>query len=93
MREMFKVGYPGLADDLAADRARRSITSSPAPEPQRHGSGWREAAPLTSPPGVELADRLVAQQDRLDQAERIEQFAKAAQTEAAMKQAGPTDEK
>ena len=96
-RDMFKVGYPGLADDLAADRARRRVTSSPAPEPQRQrGSGWAPERPLEPAGGqstIAACDRLVDAQDKIDRAELIERHTKAAQTEAAMKQAeGPTDE-
>jgi hypothetical protein len=44
--------------------------------PPAGGSGWRTAAPLQPPHGVELCDRLVDHQDDLDMAKRIEENAR-----------------
>ena len=46
-------------------------------QPQR-GTGWRDEIPLSSPPGVELADRLMDHQDAKDRAELIERELKLA---------------
>jgi hypothetical protein len=40
------------------------------------GSGWREAAPLTPPPGIAQADKLMDAQDARDRQELIERKAK-----------------
>jgi hypothetical protein len=42
-------------------------------EPQDR-SGWRDPVPLRSPDGIEIVDRLVDQQDRLDAAARARQL-------------------
>jgi hypothetical protein len=42
-------------------------------EPQDR-SGWRDPVPLRSPEGIELVDRLVDQQDRIDAAARAHQM-------------------
>jgi hypothetical protein len=54
------------------------------------GSGWRDAQPLTSPPGVALADALMDQQDKIDLAERAEKLMKA---EALQRAKASQDEK
>jgi hypothetical protein len=57
-----------------------TVTSTPAAQqsqPQRKG-GWIEPRPLESPPGVELADRLMDHQDAKDRAELIERELKLA---------------
>ena len=38
--------------------------------PKVRGSGWTEAVPLRSPPGIEVCDRLVDAQDAMDRVER-----------------------
>jgi hypothetical protein len=44
--------------------------------PYENRSGWRAPAPLSNPPGVALADRIVDAQDARDRAELIEREAK-----------------
>jgi hypothetical protein len=54
-------------------RAPRAPTNAAPPtnaEP-RNTSGWRDAAPLSNPPGVPLADRLMDVQDARDRAALI----------------------
>jgi len=47
-----------------------SIASAPTVQTKQKGSGWSEPLPLCNPPGVELADRLMDQQDRIDRIRR-----------------------
>ena len=65
-----------------------TTTPSAQSQPTQRGTGWRESAPITSPPGVALADRLVDQQDKIDRVELAERLAKAAAIEAAAKKKG-----
>ena len=48
-------------------------TSQQTAEPQDR-SGWRDPVPLRSPEGIELVDRLVDMQDKLDAAVRARQL-------------------
>jgi hypothetical protein len=58
--------------------ASPSLTTSPAPQaPVQRTSGWRDAAPLTSPPGISHIDRIVDAQHKIDRAERALALAKA----------------
>jgi hypothetical protein len=43
--------------------------SKPKVEPEK-GTGWSEPLPLSNPPGVDLADRLMDQQDQIDRVRR-----------------------
>jgi hypothetical protein len=75
--------------DLRGDARRPNpVTGGPAPSPTPQGprgTGWREPAPLEVP-FVALADKLVDTQDKIDHAERVQQFAKAAAIEKATKE-------
>jgi hypothetical protein len=55
------------------------------PSPGLPGHGWREATPISPPPGVALADRLMAAQDAKDRHELIMEDARR---KAALKLAG-----
>jgi hypothetical protein len=48
------------------------------------GTGWREASPLSNPPGINYADRLMDAQDAKDRHERI---VEEAQRQALIKEA------
>ena len=56
------------------------ITSTPSAQtqPAQRGTGWRDQIPLSSPPGVALADRLMDHQDKIDREELIERELKLA---------------
>jgi hypothetical protein len=78
MLRMAAVDTSGLHEDLRAFQQQQRSQSSPV-EPQRQrGSGWREPAPLQSPPGIALADRLMDHQDKIDREELIERELKLA---------------
>ncbi|MGB8572233.1 MAG: hypothetical protein WCD78_25975 [Pseudolabrys sp.] len=78
MLEFARAAGSTAAEDLRAFQQQKRSQSPPA-EPQRQrGSGWRDEAPLGSPPGVELADRLMDHQDKIDRAELIERELKLA---------------
>jgi len=88
MLEMIKAVPDALMRDLRLDNRKPNpvtqassspVTSTPSTQsqPVQRGSGWRDAAPLTSPPGIEYADALVDAQDRLDKAELALKLAKA----------------
>ena len=52
-------------------------TPSVQSQPQRRGSGWRDEIPLSSPPGIALADQLMDAQDKIDRVELAQKLAKA----------------
>jgi hypothetical protein len=54
--------------DIVRDNRRAAQVATATPQPER-GTGWVEPAPLRLPPGVELMDRMMDVQDRLDQVE------------------------
>jgi hypothetical protein len=45
-----------------------------APEPKTGSSGWAEPTKLRPPPGTEIVDRLVEEQDAIDKAELTQQL-------------------
>ena len=64
-----------LVQDLVRDFRRglsppSSIAGAPTVQRKQKGSGWSEPLPLTNPPGVDLADRLMDQQDQIDRIRR-----------------------
>ena len=65
-----------------------TTTPSAQSQPTQRGTGWRESAPITSPPGVAIADKLMDAQDKIDRVELAERLAKAAAIEAAAKKKG-----
>jgi hypothetical protein len=87
--EMVRVVAAGdLMRDLRGD-ARRTTTlaplgADPAPKP-RDRSRWRNALPLSNPPGVAQCDRLMDEQARRD---RIELIEREARREVARRKAG-----
>ena len=44
--------------------------SGPTVQTKKPGTGWSKEIPLTTPPGTELADRLMDQQDQIDRIRR-----------------------
>ena len=69
-----------VPDDLVRDLVRDFRNPPPGPssiaspskpkvEPEK-GTGWSEPLPLSNPPGVDLADRLMDQQDQIDRVRR-----------------------
>jgi len=64
-----------LVRDLVSDFRRgvsqpSSIAGAPTIQNKQKGTGWSESRPLSNPPGVNLADRLMDQQDRIDRIRR-----------------------
>jgi hypothetical protein len=53
-------GATATLKPLAADATRRRVADE-------NRSGWRAAQPLTNPPGVSLADKIMDAADRADQ--------------------------
>jgi hypothetical protein len=67
---------------VADARKPNPVTGGPNPQPtnpqpQQRGSGWRDEVPISSPPGIELCDRLVDVQDKIDRAELARKIAQA----------------
>jgi hypothetical protein len=60
----FRRGVPGPS----------SLAGGPTIQSRRQGSGWSEPVPLTNPPGVALADKLMDQQDRIDRVKRAREL-------------------
>ena len=85
MREMVRA-TSGVMADLRADARRpnpvteassSTVRGTPAAQSQpQRGTGWRDEIPLSSPPGVAIADRMVDAQDRIDKAELAMKLAK-----------------
>jgi hypothetical protein len=81
VQAMMKAVPDRLMRDLRGDARRPnpvnpSTPSQPTTQVQR-GSGWRDEVPISSPPGIELCDRLVDAQDKIDKAELALRLAKA----------------
>jgi hypothetical protein len=57
-------------------------------------SGWQEPPKVDSwrPPGVDICDELMDQQDRIDKAQRIRELAEAAAVQRALKPAEPKEQ-
>ena len=47
-----------------------SIAGAPTVQTKQKGTGWSEPLPLSNPPGLDLADRLMDQQDQIDHIRR-----------------------
>jgi hypothetical protein len=67
-----------LIQDIVRDFRRgppgpSSIAGSPTVQ-AKQGSGWSEPLPLSNPPGVDLADKLMDQQDRIDRVKRAREL-------------------
>jgi cell division septum initiation protein DivIVA len=75
-------GVPGPSAAGASGEVAK-VSQSPG-LPGSH-NGWREATPISPPPGVALADRLMAAQDAKD---RHELIVEEARRKAALKLAG-----
>ena len=69
------VGRPGVIPQS---------TTTPNVSRPVNTSGWREAAPLSNPPGVAIADKLMDEADRRD---RLQLLAEDARRQALMKAA------
>jgi hypothetical protein len=91
MREMVRA-TSGVMADLRADArtpnpvteaSSSTVRGTPAAlsQPQQRGTGWRDEIPLSSPPGVAIADKLMDAQDRIDRAELAMRLAKASMGE------------
>jgi hypothetical protein len=81
MLEMMKAVPDSLMRSLREDARRPnpvnpSTASQPTSQVQR-GSGWAKPIPIESPPGIDLMDRMMDQQDRIDRAELAFRLAKA----------------
>jgi hypothetical protein len=82
LREMVKAIPESVMRGLRSDAQKPNpVTMGPNPQPQtqpvQRGSGWRDEVPISSPPGIELCDRLVDAQDKIDRAELAMKLAKA----------------
>jgi hypothetical protein len=92
MQAMIDAVPESLMRELRSDARRPNpVTGGPAPPPTPQGprgSGWREAAPIAPPPGIEQCDRLVAAQDRIDQIELARKLAAAEVALKAAKESG-----
>jgi hypothetical protein len=92
LREMVKAcGTADLADLVHASRRPQGPRAGGIPSsqtlsgvhagggariPPGSGTGWRDAAELRPPPGINYVDRLVDEQDRRDRADLAERLAK-----------------
>jgi len=85
MQAMIDAVPDALMRSLREDARRPNPVTSPSsmiptsnqPSETKRGSGWRESAPLTSPPGISHIDAMVKAQDAQDRAELALRLAKA----------------
>jgi hypothetical protein len=90
MYRMLRVADTSLVQDLVNDlRGGPPQRSSIIPQnnrsgPAEPGSGWRDAKPLTTPPGIEHVDRMVEVQTAR---ERLQAVREAIEADEALKRA------
>jgi hypothetical protein len=52
-----------------------SMAQKPGPTAEvKRGTGWQEDTPLRQPPGVDLIDRMVATQDKINAAQKVQEL-------------------
>jgi hypothetical protein len=77
--EMANAVGTDLLRDLVADSKRNSQPSSMIAKPKideaPRGSWGTGSVPLAQPPGVDLIDRMVATQDKLNAAQKVQELA------------------
>jgi|SRR6516165_4398122 len=91
-------------DKLVADLVSDAYRSNPVtgggsmvqkpPKPAERGTGWYEAKPLASPPGINYVDALCiadAERQKLEQLAKMQEQLKALQTERRMIDEDRTD--
>jgi hypothetical protein len=79
LREMAAAVPDRMVREIATDRAATrpvSAVEDDAPRPSRKGIGWVDPRPISPPPGINHADRLMDQQDRIDREELMARSAK-----------------
>jgi hypothetical protein len=74
--EMARAVPDSLMRDIVKDfwKGVARPSSMAAQQPVQKGTGWVTPAPLRSPPGVELIDRMMATDDKRWRAERAKEF-------------------
>ena len=81
MQAMIDAVPDRLMSDLRADALKPNpVTGSANPQPTnqvQRGSGSAKPIPVEPPPGIELCDRLVDAQDRIDKVDLALRLAKA----------------
>src|SRR5262245_19130318 len=75
-QEMANSVDDALVRDLVSDfrlgpSPPSSMAAKPATSEPKKGTGWQAAAPLEQPPGIDLMDAMMDQQDKIDKAERV----------------------
>jgi hypothetical protein len=73
-------GKLALARGNPVTQSVAQLTPDRGGEVQR-GSGYRDAVPLTSPPGVAICDQLVDRQDEVDRADLALRLARSVKKE------------
>ena len=59
-----------VSDFRTGPSQQSSIAGAPTVQTKQKGTGWSEPLPLSNPPGLDLADRLMDQQDQIDHIRR-----------------------
>jgi hypothetical protein len=84
LREMVAAVPDKLMADLRADALKpnpvtqsRTLLTPVRPGQVERGSGYRDALPLTAPPGIDLCDRQMDAQDAQDRADLARRLARA----------------
>jgi hypothetical protein len=81
------------AGKVIPEGAGRVVSGPDAPVAST-GTGWANSPQIKDwrPPGVDICDRLMDQQDAIDKAERIRQLAEAAALQRALRAAEPKEQ-
>jgi hypothetical protein len=67
-----------IVDDFRRGPSQPSslgTTPEKKPTEPKQKTGWQEATPLQQPPGIDLIDRMVAVQDKINAAQKIQELA------------------
>jgi hypothetical protein len=81
LRDLVNAVPDAVMSGLRADsRKPNPVNPSSPPQPTtqvQRGSGWAKPIPVEPPPGIELMDRMMDQQDHLDRVELARKIAQA----------------
>jgi hypothetical protein len=76
LRDLARAVPDRMVSDILRDNRASPVEAAEPSKPVKMGSGWQEPTPLSAPPGIELADRLVDAQDARDKVEMVRRLVK-----------------
>jgi hypothetical protein len=89
IRDMANAVPDAVVRQIVSGRAPQNLAplaATATPVSAQNTSGWRESVPLSNPPGVALADKLMDAADRADRVELAQRLAKQELARRAMKE-------